>query len=492
VNLLGSSIATRLFRINMIVSAFVLALACLSFYIYDQITVRRSLVRNVSAQARLAGTNCISALTFNDSDAARRTLAAFEGSTLIESATLLDQDGKVFADFTRGRGPVPLNFSPLTGKEEEVWFTDDGLVLRQQVKFHGDVLGTIYLRSNLGLLLSRNIEYLVIAGGVLLLSLLAVIPFSIGLRRSIARPVAELAATAQEVTREKNYSLQSVTHSNATELTILIDSFNQMLREIQSRDGELQDAHNRLEQRVEERTRQLADANRELEAFSYSVSHDLRGPLQAINGFAHMLAVEQGDRLNPEGRGYLEQVRLSSARMGQLIDDLLKLSQVGSGALLEERVDLAKMARDIAAELQEREPFRKVRFVIGECPPAEGDSRLLQVVVDNLIRNAWKYTSTKPDAVIEFGWKPLGQGNMYFVRDDGAGFDANYSDRLFKPFQRLHSNAEFPGTGIGLATVQRIVNRHGGRVWAEGQVGNGATFYFTLPSAKSASLRRSV
>ncbi|KAF0217726.1 MAG: PAS/PAC sensor signal transduction histidine [Geobacteraceae bacterium] len=235
-----------------------------------------------------------------------------------------------------------------------------------------------------------------------------------------------------------------------------------------------------LEQRVFERTAQLAAANKELESFSYSVSHDLRAPLRHIEGFCQILLEENGDNLPPRGKDYLRRVRMASKRMSQLIDDLLNLSRVTRGELRRQTVNLSRMARDIAAEYGQVQPERRVTFKIADEIAAFGDPRLLRVVLDNLLGNAWKYTGKQEQATIEFGITEVNGNSVWFVRDDGVGFDMTYADKLFGTFQRLHRMDEFEGTGIGLATVKRIIHRHGGRVWAEGEVGKGATFYFAL------------
>ncbi len=223
-----------------------------------------------------------------------------------------------------------------------------------------------------------------------------------------------------------------------------------------------------------------ADAlNRELEAFSYSVAHDLRAPLRSIDGFSKALLEECADALNPQGTEYVQRVRTSTQRMSQLIDDLLTLSRVTIGELSREKVDLSRIARHVGRELRETHPERNIDLVVRDGLVADGDARLLGVVVENLLQNSWKFTSKRTRARIEVGVAQTSDGAVYFVRDDGAGFDAAYADKLFAPFQRLHGS-EFPGTGIGLATVQRIVRRHGGRIWAEGEVDRGATFYFTV------------
>ncbi len=236
-----------------------------------------------------------------------------------------------------------------------------------------------------------------------------------------------------------------------------------------------------LEERVIERTAELVALNRELESFSYSVSHDLRAPLRSIDGFSRALLEDYYELFDDTGRDYLRRVRAASQRMGRLIDDLLTLSRVTRREIHRERVNLSRIARSIANELRASDPERQVEFVIEPDLIAYGDARLLRVVLENLIGNAWKFTSRHPTARIEFGATHQPDGTrVYFVRDDGAGFDMAYADKLFGPFQRLHAMTEFEGNGIGLATVKRIINRHRGRIWAEGAVEQGAAFYFTI------------
>jgi PAS domain S-box-containing protein len=227
---------------------------------------------------------------------------------------------------------------------------------------------------------------------------------------------------------------------------------------------------------------ELEAANKELEAFSYSVSHDLRAPLRSIDGYSQALLEDYGELLPVEGHNFLKRVRSSTRHMAELIDDLLKLSQVTRSHIQEVPVDLTRLAESILAELQRTNPERKVRFRVAPDLYARGDLHLLRIVLENLLNNAWKYTSKQEQAEIEFGSKQEAGQTIYFVRDNGAGFDMTYADKLFGAFQRLHTTTEFPGTGIGLATVQRIIHKHGGRIWAESIVGQGATFYFTLPA----------
>lgn len=237
-----------------------------------------------------------------------------------------------------------------------------------------------------------------------------------------------------------------------------------------------------LERRVSERTAQLHAANKEMEAFSYSVSHDLTAPLRHISGFSRLLREEAGGKLDDASRQYLDRIEAGTRHMAQLIQDLLSLSRVSRHELSRDWVDLSRMADEIAASLKKSAPERQVEITIAPQLTVNGDARLLRIMLDNLLGNAWKYTSKCARARIEVGSYEQGGELVYFVRDNGAGFDMAYADKLFVAFQRLHSDAEFEGTGIGLATVQRIIQRHGGRVWADSAPEQGATFYFTLPS----------
>lgn len=225
---------------------------------------------------------------------------------------------------------------------------------------------------------------------------------------------------------------------------------------------------------------ELAAANKELETFSYSVSHDLRAPLRSIDGFSQALLEDFADKLDGEGKSHLYRVRAAAQRMGELIDDLLALSRVTRREMGHEMVNLSALAETVAAELKQGQPQNRVEFAITKGLMVNGDEALLRLVLENLLGNAWKFTSKQPKARIEFGVIQHDGKPAYYVRDNGVGFDMAYAGKLFAPFQRLHSADEFPGIGIGLATVQRIINRHGGRVWAEGAPKRGATFYFTF------------
>jgi len=471
---------------NMLVSGAALLLACASFFVYDQITFRQGLLRTLAAQAQIIGSNSVSALLFNDPQAAAQTLSALKNSPNIASAGILTAERRPFAQYVRGEGEEILSIPALRADQLETHtFGTKHVVLVRKILSERKPVGFVHIRADLAEIDARLRRYALISVAVLLVSLLFAVLISSQFRKSVAEPIIALADTAQKVSHDKDFTVRVAGSGERDELATLIESFNEMLREIQQREDELQKAHDELEQRVSDRTRELVSANRELEAFSYSVSHDLRGPLDALNGFSYLLLTNQGRALDANGKEYLQNIRACARRMSELIDDLLNLSRVTTRAMVRERIDLSAFARSVMEELRLTAPDRKVEFIAPPVAEGYADARLLQIVMENLLRNAWKYTSHHENARIEFGQETKNGSTVYLVKDDGSGFDPRSADRLFQPFQRLHSSAEFPGNGIGLATVRRIIQRHGGEVWAEGEIEKGATFYFTLGSPQS-------
>src|ERR1035437_1978699 len=259
-----------------------------------------------------------------------------------------------------------------------------------------------------------------------------------------------------------------------------------ILEDLSQAQAEIRTLNAELEARVEQRTAELVVANKNLEAFTYSVAHDLRSPLRGLGGYSEALGEDYGDRLAEARLRFVERIQAASERMGALIDDLLLLARVSRAEMSLGPVDLSAEVADIAAELQAREPGRRGRFAIHDGVRVTADRTLIRSVVQNHVENAWKFTAKREGATIEFGTAAAGDAGLCcYVRDNGAGFDPAFTGKLFQPFQRLHAVTDFPGTGIGLASVQRIVERHGGRAWAEGAVDRGASFYFTLNAKKT-------
>jgi light-regulated signal transduction histidine kinase (bacteriophytochrome) len=333
-----------------------------------------------------------------------------------------------------------------------------------------------------------------------MLALAVAILVSMWLQTVITKPVLSAVRAARDVAARGDYAARAQKFSD-DEVGMLVDAFNEMLSVIETRTQELERINDDLareiaerrrieeemtqlnidlERRVRERTSQLEMTNSELESFCYSVSHDLRAPLRAIDGFSQALAEELPGQLPEAAQRHFDRIRAATQRMGQLIEDLLNLSKVSRGTLEYREVDLSALAGQVMRELKAQDPDRKVDVSIWEGIRVNGDARLIRAALENLLGNSWKFTSKVQAPRIEVGTMRDGERAVYFVRDNGAGFDMAYADKLFGAFQRLHGMEEFPGTGIGLATVQRIVHRHGGRIWADAAPGRGAVFYFTL------------
>jgi signal transduction histidine kinase len=322
---------------------------------------------------------------------------------------------------------------------------------------------------------AQNRMLLVIVGGLVLIALTTAGGAWL-IRRDVLQPVARLEQATREIA-SGNWTFR-LPVDRADEIGQLSRHFNAMTRALR------ESFH-----QIEHSNQELSSLNRELEAFSYSVSHDLRAPLRSMDGFSLALLEDYGERLDDEGRDYLQRIRAASQRMGRLIDDLLGLSRVTRAELNLRPVDLSAMAREIADTLDRQQPGRKVRWEIEDGIVVQADRALLHVALQNLLENAWKFTGKTDSPVIRVGAKLKESQLEVVVADNGAGFDMAYSSRLFGAFQRLHHEAEFPGTGIGLATVQRILRRHGGEIWVDAAQGRGASFHFTLKGVEDEQRR---
>ncbi|HEX4155880.1 MAG TPA: ATP-binding protein [Acidobacteriaceae bacterium] len=466
---------------NLLVSGAVLVLAALAFFSYDLISFRLNLIHSIETEAQIVGENSVSALIFNDPVSAATTLQGLRRSPDIVCAVLATNDGAEFATYSAPGVAVGLRRRPLPARESEhYWLSGSHLLLAHRVVFQGKAVGVVYISATLTEIGQRARHYLLITMLILLFCMVAALAISSVSQRLVAQPIISLARTARGVSRDRDYSVRAEPSTASTEMAVLTDAFNEMLQQIEQQDAALSRARDELELRVEERTSELQAANRELEAFSYTVAHDLRGPLDSISGIAFLLSRAEQEGSHPETEEMIQRLKQSTQNMAALIDDLLNFSRASTATLKKDDVDLSAMAHEIAKDLMDSDPERKVEFQIAELPSVQADSALMHIVMDNLIRNAWKYTSHHEKACIEVGAKLQNGKMIYFVRDDGAGFDPQRADQIFQPFHRLHSKSEFPGTGVGLATVQRILTRHGGDIWAEGRVEKGATFYFRV------------
>lgn len=475
------SIPKKLTRMNMLVSGTALLLAGAGLFAYDLYTFRVGTVRDLEIQAQIIGSNSISAVLFDDARAAETTLSALQAAPHVMSAEIRTPDGAAFAEYRRDRRETPPPPPAIPVGQTQVYRFQSGQVgLVRSISFQGKPVATVYLRSDLGAMHSRERNFALILATVFLLSLLAAMWMSSSTRRSIAEPIVRLAETAQIVLSEKNYSVRAPTNGERNEIAVLISSFNDMLAQIQERDAALGEAHDRLEQQVQERTAQLNAANAELEAFSYSVSHDLRAPLRHISAFSTILSEEYGSKMEPDAQRHLNRVLNGVKNMNRLIDDLLKMAQIGRKELLRVPTDLNSLVKDVHDDLQSEFAGRQIDWQIGNLPSVDCDPGLMKQVFANLLSNAVKYTRRREIAVIEVGHLAEEGAPIVFVRDNGAGFDERYAGKLFGVFQRLHRAEDFEGTGVGLSTVQRIIRKHGGEIWAKSEVGKGATFFFAL------------
>jgi signal transduction histidine kinase len=493
------SLRQKLLGMMLLTTLVALVVALAAMIGYDLSAYHRVLVSDMTTQAELLGRTTAPALAFDDVGVARENLSLLRFRPLVSSAAIYNARGALFATYVR---PGENRAFPKLPESDGTRIDDRDLILFKRIVNDTEILGTVYLRADYGLF-DRVLGYLGIAAVVLTAAMSVAFFMSSWMQNIVTRPILAIAQIAREVVEQRDYSRRAAKLST-DEVGTLVDSFNDMLAEIDRRTRELEASNAKLaqeaevrsraerevlrlnaelEERVRERTVQLETAMRELESFSYSVSHDLRAPLRAIDGFSQALVEDFPEHLPGDAKRYLSRIRTSTQHMAQLIEDLLKLARVSRGALERRTVDLGQVAREVSGELQQREPGRTVEVSVWDGMFAEGDPHLLRVALENLIGNAWKFTSKTAKPRIEIGALKDHGRTSFFVRDNGAGFDMTYADKLFGAFQRLHRASEYAGTGIGLATVQRIVHRHGGRIWAEGEVDKGAVFFFTLAIA---------
>ncbi|MEO8404875.1 MAG: ATP-binding protein [Chitinophagaceae bacterium] len=471
-------IRKKLLRIIFLINGIVLLVACVAFFLYEYYIFRKTTIEKLSTIGKIVSANSTAALAFDSPDDAKEILAALKNEPHIVMASLYDKKGNLFTEYHAGK--EVKNF-PVHPETSGYHFVQSHLEGFESVMQDGKQLGTLYLRSDMGALQERMRLYAGIVAIVLIVSFLLAYLLVKILKKSISTPIISLAETAKIISTKKDYSVRAVKMGN-DEIGSLTDAFNQMLAQIQQQDDSLKEFTQNLEQKVMVRTDQLESVNKELEGFSYSVSHDLRAPLRAIIGFTAILEEDYTSKLDNEARRITSVIKSNTEKMGRLIDDLLSFSRLGRQEMAKTKTDMAMLVNEVKDFFAIEDEFAKIKWVIRPLPQIDANANMVRQVWMNLISNAVKYSAKCESPSIEIGSYVKGDQTVFFVKDNGVGFDEQYRDKLFKVFQRLHSAEEFEGTGIGLALVQKIIVKQGGRVWAEGEEGNGACFYFSLPS----------
>jgi signal transduction histidine kinase len=452
---------------------------------FDLRSFRESSLADLAAMSDILALASTPALQFDDPSTAEQYLTLLQAKPAVTAAAIYAPNGALFAKYG-ATGAQPT--FPALPKGDGYDIEGGEIALFKRVVADSEIVGTVYVRARYDIE-SRLIRYLGILAVVLLPSLGAAALMAHRLQHGITGPILAVVDVARGVLEKRDYSARVQATSN-DEIGVLVEAFNNMLDEVGERTAtleraraELRTLNAELEQRVAARTTQLEAANKELESFSYSVSHDLRAPLRAVGGFAELLFADHAAQLDSEAQRKLGVIRSEAARMGTLIDDLLAFSRLGRKSLQPGDVDMAEIVNGMQERLR-ADADSAFELRVGRLPRAWGDRALLEQVWINLLSNAVKFSSKKERPVVEVGAISGENEHIYFVRDNGAGFDPRYQAKLFGVFQRLHDASDFPGTGVGLALVQRIVVRHSGRVWADSKPGEGATFHFTLPKAE--------
>ena len=501
-NLDHAPIQQKLTLAIMLTSTVVLFLTVATFTTHEVLSFRQTTEDYAETIARVTAAQSSAAVDYENEPDCAKILSRIGNEPSILLAALYGKEGKMLAHYPQS---ADVHLFPAFPKDRGYFVTHEAATVFVPVLQYGREVGSLYLKWDLSPTY-RRIHWAV---GVLVLLLIGSMGVALAisnvLQRRISGPILELAAVSKNVSVNHDYSVRAK-KSAEDELGALTDAFNQMLARIADQDealrkneeqlrralaaeqasaGEVRVLNADLEDRVTRRTGELAAANLELEAFTSSVSHDLRAPLRHIDSFAQLLQEELAR--NPENaRQFAARIRASVQNMSRLVDGLLDLSRLGHASLQRQPVRLNAVVNEVISELRPEERSRRIEWRVAELPTAKVDPGLIKQVFANLISNAVKYTRMRERAVIEIGVEPAGDGApALFVRDNGAGFDMRQADRIFRVFQRLHRAEDFEGNGIGLATVKRIIQLHGGKIWFHAEVDKGAVFHFTLPETEA-------
>lgn len=446
---------------------------------YQRYLLEKSLIEQAKTLASVVGERSTAAVAFNDTHAANNNLAALREEGAIISACIWDKNGDLFATYYAA--PYPRDECELFSDVVDIQMEGDFLYIPRLIRLDEEVIGRLTIRLSTA---EIGREFLLIVGvlGFVTLILVAMMFFVINYwQRLVTEPLEKLSEVAGRISEDQDYSVRAV-KSTEDEVGIFTDAFNKMLDTIRDQNMALLASQQDLEETVENRTQELTEANKELEAFSYSVSHDLRAPVRAVLSFSQIMQDGIGETLDDESRDHLQRIIAGGHRMEELINDLLNLSRLSRQQLEKTKTNLSEIAKDIVADIREHDQTREATIDIADNIVCYCDPNLARIVLNNLLGNAWKYCSKKSHARIVFEQRQMGGKNTLCISDNGIGFDMQYVNKLFMPFSRLHGSGEFEGTGIGLATVARIVKRHHGDIWADSSPGQGAAFFFTFGS----------
>ncbi|OGP92952.1 MAG: hypothetical protein A2156_10390 [Deltaproteobacteria bacterium RBG_16_48_10] len=492
------SIKHKLTAIITMTSFIVLFLAAAGLLINDIISYRKTIVQDLSTLAEVIGTNITAALSFNDKKSARETLSALKAIPDVVTAAIYTKDNRLFAFYARKLGEEKVS-SSLSQAREGYHFSNNRLDVFQKIILDGETIGILHVRSDLEKIDSRVNWYIGTGIVIVILSSLVAYLLSSRLQVVISRPILHLTQAIKSVSDAKDYSIRGKKESD-DELGVLIEGFNEMLSQIQKRDMALQGAQTELEERahelqkelserkraeraLKELTKELARSNKDLEQFAYVSSHDLQEPLRMVTSYLQLLVKRHKSRLDADAQEFINFAIDGANRMHRLINDLLTYSRVGTRGKELEPTDSEKVLEYSLNNLQVAIEEKGAVITHDPLPTVMADDVQLGQLFQNLIGNAIKFQGEEPPHV-HITANPNGGDWIFSIRDNGIGIPKEYSDRIFVIFQRLHNRDKYPGTGIGLAVCKKIVERHGGNIWLESEVGKGTTFYFTIPEKK--------